>query len=61
MSINCFRMFINHVGNILFTLRSNRIFAIGDCIHGPMLAHKAEDEGVLTVEGIAGGISRCAI
>ena len=21
------------------------IFAIGDCIQGPMLAHKAEDEG----------------
>lgn len=21
------------------------IYAIGDCIHGPMLAHKAEDEG----------------
>lgn len=21
------------------------VFAIGDCIHGPMLAHKAEDEG----------------
>lgn len=31
------------------------IYAIGDCIHGPMLAHKAEDEGILTVEGIAGG------
>ncbi|XP_076753653.1 dihydrolipoyl dehydrogenase, mitochondrial [Xylocopa sonorina] len=31
------------------------IYAIGDCIHGPMLAHKAEDEGVITVEGIAGG------
>lgn len=31
------------------------IFAIGDCIHGPMLAHKAEDEGIITVEGIAGG------
>lgn len=22
------------------------IYAIGDCIHGPMLAHKAEDEGL---------------
>ncbi|CAB0036456.1 unnamed protein product [Trichogramma brassicae] len=32
------------------------IYAIGDCIHGPMLAHKAEDEGIITVEGIAGGI-----
>ncbi|XP_034186719.1 dihydrolipoyl dehydrogenase, mitochondrial [Osmia lignaria lignaria] len=31
------------------------IFAIGDCIHGPMLAHKAEEEGIITVEGIAGG------
>ncbi|KAJ8687482.1 hypothetical protein QAD02_023276 [Eretmocerus hayati] len=31
------------------------IYAIGDCIHGPMLAHKAEDEGIVTVEGIAGG------
>jgi len=31
------------------------IHAIGDCIHGPMLAHKAEDEGIICVEGIAGG------
>lgn len=31
------------------------IFAIGDVIQGPMLAHKAEDEGILCVEGIAGG------
>lgn len=31
------------------------IYAIGDCIQGPMLAHKAEDEGILCVEGIAGG------
>lgn len=30
------------------------IFAIGDCIHGPMLAHKAEDEGIVCVEGITG-------
>ncbi|XP_002740267.1 dihydrolipoyl dehydrogenase, mitochondrial-like [Saccoglossus kowalevskii] len=30
------------------------IFAIGDCIQGPMLAHKAEDEGILCVEGIGG-------
>lgn len=33
----------------------NSIYAIGDCIHGPMLAHKAEDEGIITVEGITGG------
>jgi dihydrolipoamide dehydrogenase len=26
------------------------IFAIGDVITGPMLAHKAEDEGIVCVE-----------
>ena len=31
------------------------IYAIGDCIHGPMLAHKAEDEGLVCVEGMNGG------
>ena len=31
------------------------ILAIGDCILGPMLAHKAEEEGVAAVEMIAGG------
>jgi dihydrolipoamide dehydrogenase len=30
------------------------IFAIGDVIAGPMLAHKAEDEGVAVAENIAG-------
>ena len=30
------------------------IFAIGDAIDGPMLAHKAEEEGVACVENIAG-------
>ncbi|WP_375280707.1 dihydrolipoyl dehydrogenase [Pseudooctadecabacter sp.] len=30
------------------------IYAIGDCIDGPMLAHKAEDEGIACAEGIAG-------
>ncbi|RZA04359.1 MAG: dihydrolipoyl dehydrogenase, partial [Proteobacteria bacterium] len=30
------------------------IYAIGDCIVGPMLAHKAEEEGVATMELIAG-------
>lgn len=30
------------------------IFAIGDCVPGPMLAHKAEDEGVAAAEIIAG-------
>ncbi len=30
------------------------IFAIGDVIRGPMLAHKAEEEGIACVENIAG-------
>lgn len=30
------------------------IYAIGDVIAGPMLAHKAEDEGIACVENIAG-------
>ena len=37
-------------------LRTNvpGIYAIGDCIAGPMLAHKAEDEGMAVAEIIAG-------
>lgn len=37
-------------------MRTNlpNVFAIGDCVPGPMLAHKAEDEGVVAVEVIAG-------
>ena len=30
------------------------IYAIGDCVPGPMLAHKAEEDGVACVESIAG-------
>jgi dihydrolipoamide dehydrogenase len=30
------------------------VYAIGDCIPGPMLAHKAEDEGALCAEIVAG-------
>jgi dihydrolipoamide dehydrogenase len=30
------------------------VYAIGDCIDGPMLAHKAEDEGMAVAEVIAG-------
>jgi dihydrolipoamide dehydrogenase len=40
------------------------VYAIGDCIPGPMLAHKAEDEGVACVErmrGIAGHVNYDAI
>jgi dihydrolipoyl dehydrogenase len=37
-------------------LRTNieGIYAIGDVIAGPMLAHKAEDEGIACIENIAG-------
>jgi dihydrolipoamide dehydrogenase len=30
------------------------VWAIGDLVHGPALAHKASDEGVIAAEGIAG-------
>merc|ERR1719253_933215 len=32
------------------------IYAIGDVVDGPMLAHKAEDEGALVAEYIANGV-----
>ncbi len=32
------------------------IYAIGDVIHGPMLAHKAEDEGIAVAEILAGQV-----
>jgi dihydrolipoamide dehydrogenase len=32
------------------------IYAIGDVIKGPMLAHKAEEEGIAVVEQLAGGV-----
>ena len=37
-----------------FKTNQNGIYAIGDVIAGPMLAHKAEDEGVAVAENIAG-------
>lgn len=30
------------------------VYAIGDCVRGPMLAHKASEEGVMVAEQIAG-------
>jgi dihydrolipoamide dehydrogenase len=38
-----------------FRTRADGIYAIGDVIAGPMLAHKAEEEGVACVERIAAG------
>ena len=37
-----------------FKTSQNNIYAIGDVITGPMLAHKAEDEGIAVAEIIAG-------
>tara|TARA_B100001248_G_scaffold245455_1_gene215291 strand:- start:23 stop:1423 length:1401 start_codon:yes stop_codon:yes gene_type:complete len=37
-----------------FRTNINNIYAIGDVIDGPMLAHKAEDEGIAVAEIIAG-------
>ena len=37
-----------------FKTNVDNIFAIGDVIAGPMLAHKAEDEGIAVAENIAG-------
>lgn len=37
-----------------FRTAAPNIYAIGDCIGPPLLAHKAMHEGVLAVEGIAG-------
>jgi dihydrolipoamide dehydrogenase len=37
-------------------MRTSRpgVYAIGDLVHGPALAHKASDEGIIAVEDIAG-------
>jgi dihydrolipoamide dehydrogenase len=37
-----------------FKTNVDGIYAIGDCTHGPMLAHKAEEEGIATAQVIAG-------
>jgi dihydrolipoamide dehydrogenase len=37
-----------------FRTSQNNIYAIGDVISGPMLAHKAEDEGIAVAENIVG-------
>lgn len=37
-----------------FRTKESHIFAIGDVVEGPMLAHKASDEGIAVAEFIAG-------
>ena len=39
-----------------FATKVSGVWAIGDVIPGPMLAHKAEDEGIAVAENIAGQI-----
>ncbi|KAJ8386973.1 hypothetical protein AAFF_G00161500 [Aldrovandia affinis] len=41
--------------NNRFQTKVPSVYAIGDVVAGPMLAHKAEDEGIICVEGLAGG------
>ncbi|CAF0714240.1 unnamed protein product [Brachionus calyciflorus] len=41
--------------NNRFQTNISNIYAIGDVIQGPMLAHKAEDEGIVCVESIVSG------
>lgn len=38
-----------------FATAAPNVYAIGDIVRGPMLAHKAEEEGVACAEHIAGG------
>jgi len=38
-----------------FRTAAEGVWAIGDCIPGPMLAHKAEEDGVAAVDGMTGG------
>jgi len=37
--------------------RVKDVFAIGDCVRGPMLAHKGSEEGVMAADLIAGEIA----
>jgi dihydrolipoamide dehydrogenase len=37
-----------------FETRVKGVYAVGDCVQGPMLAHKAEEEGIAAVEIMAG-------
>ena len=41
-----------------FRTSAEGVYAVGDCISGPKLAHKASHEALACVEGIAGGFGR---
>ncbi len=40
-----------------FRTSADGVWAIGDCVPGPMLAHKAEEDGVACADGMTGGWS----
>jgi dihydrolipoamide dehydrogenase len=42
------------IANDHFKTGADGVWVIGDCTHGPMLAHKAEDDGAAVAELIAG-------
>ena len=58
IDVNALGLNVGKRGEILVDdqMRTNlpNVFAIGDCVPGPMLAHKAEEEGVVAAEVIAG-------
>ena len=41
-----------------FRTSADGVYAIGDLVEGPMLAHKAEEDGVALMERLAGGAGR---
>ena len=41
-----------------FATAAGTVHAVGDVIRGPMLAHKAQEEGIACVEALAGGAGR---
>ena len=47
------------ITNKSFQTNVSNVYAIGDVIDGPMLAHKAEDEGIAVAENIAGQSGTC--
>jgi len=49
------KIIINKNHKNLLQTNVNHIFAIGDCVEGPMLAHKAEEDGVGVVDYIVDG------
>ncbi|MGX7925228.1 dihydrolipoyl dehydrogenase [Tsuneonella sp. HG094] len=58
LGLDKIRLELNQRGQIEtdhdFRTKADGVWAIGDVIPGPMLAHKAEDEGIACAENIAG-------